>query len=155
MTVHELIKKSGSNRRTIYYYIQMGLLPAPSGKGRKFEYTEEHLQRLWRIQRLQAQRYKLKEIKAILDAEPELQKHSRRQPSFRPEKSLDAPSVADQHIARSIAATPRQPHGEVWRRFRLADGIELHLRWPPNIEVLARAKKRLDDIVTYLKGETS
>jgi DNA-binding transcriptional MerR regulator len=44
--IQRLITESGVPRRTIYFYVQQGLLPPPQGAGLAAYYTEEHLLRL-------------------------------------------------------------------------------------------------------------
>ncbi|RMG61461.1 MAG: MerR family transcriptional regulator [Calditrichaeota bacterium] len=148
MTIHELIEKSGQSRRTIYYYIQLGLLPSPRGKGRNFEYTNEHLERLKRIARLQAQRYSLKEIKQILDreaAEPSLTYAREREADY----ALKSPPAGWGAEVENEEPTG----GELWQRFSLAEGIELHVRRPVDPHSLRLAQARWGQIMeTLLKG---
>jgi DNA-binding transcriptional MerR regulator len=42
-SIEELAAKAGISRRTVRYYVQRGLLPAPYGLGRGRHYGEEHL----------------------------------------------------------------------------------------------------------------
>lgn len=44
--IQKLVNESGVPRRTIYFYVQQGLLPPPQGAGLAAFYTEEHLLRL-------------------------------------------------------------------------------------------------------------
>jgi DNA-binding transcriptional MerR regulator len=50
--IRELAERAGVSVRTVRYYIQEGLLPAPDTQGRFASYTEEHLDRLELIRRL-------------------------------------------------------------------------------------------------------
>lgn len=61
--IHELAEKSGVSVRTIRYYIQEGLLPAPDNKGRYATFNEDYLLRLELIRRLKDAFLPLKEIK--------------------------------------------------------------------------------------------
>ena len=54
MTIQELAERARVTTRTIRYYTEQGLLPAPE-RGRPARYTEEHLQRLELIRRLKEQ----------------------------------------------------------------------------------------------------
>ena len=63
----ELAERAGVSRRTVRYYVQRGLLPAPSGLGRGKHYGEAHLARLIRIRELQAEGVPLEDIAARLD----------------------------------------------------------------------------------------
>src|SRR5438552_7881 len=62
----ELAEEAGVSARTIRYYVQRGLLPAPPFKGPDTVYGPEHLLRLKAIQRLQAQYLPLDAIQVEL-----------------------------------------------------------------------------------------
>jgi len=49
----ELAAAAGVSGRTVRYYVQRGLLPAPQFRGRDTAYDEEHLLRLQAIRRMQ------------------------------------------------------------------------------------------------------
>ena len=65
--IDELADRAGVSRRTVRYYVQRGLLPAPTGVGRGKHYTEAHLARLVRVRELQEQGVALGEIGARLE----------------------------------------------------------------------------------------
>ncbi|HET9728331.1 MAG TPA: MerR family transcriptional regulator [Acidimicrobiia bacterium] len=67
--VDELAREAGITVDTIRYYAREGLLPAPVRSGRHKLYGPEHLDRLTRIRDLQAQRFSLAAIRAILSAD--------------------------------------------------------------------------------------
>ena len=67
-TINELAKKAQVSVRTIRYYIDEGLLPAPETRGRYTVYTEEYLDRLELIRRLKDSFLPLKEIRATLES---------------------------------------------------------------------------------------
>jgi DNA-binding transcriptional MerR regulator len=62
-SLQELAKLSGLTPRTIRFYIENGLLAAPTALGPKARYTDEHLDRLRVIRRLQAAHLPLAEIR--------------------------------------------------------------------------------------------
>jgi DNA-binding transcriptional MerR regulator len=62
MTLAELADASGLAARTIRFYITRGLLEGPVKAGRGAAYTAEHLARLEKIKKLQAQGRMLSEI---------------------------------------------------------------------------------------------
>ena len=68
----DLCAQSGLSRQAIHSYIQQGLLPEGSKRGRNMAwYGEEHLERLALIRRLQSERLlPLKTIKALLEDHP-------------------------------------------------------------------------------------
>ena len=61
-TLAELADESKVPARTIRYYIARGVLPPPVVGGRGASYTEEHLERLERIRKLQSQGLTLAQI---------------------------------------------------------------------------------------------
>src|SRR5215470_14935149 len=66
--IEELAELGGVTRRTVRYYVQRGLLPAPLGTGRGPHYTSAHLERLIHIRKLQEASVPLAEIATRLDA---------------------------------------------------------------------------------------
>jgi DNA-binding transcriptional MerR regulator len=64
--IEDLAELGGVTRRTIRYYVQEGLLPAPLGVGRGRHYGPEHLDRLVHVKSLQEQGLPLSEIRRRL-----------------------------------------------------------------------------------------
>jgi DNA-binding transcriptional MerR regulator len=94
----ELAERAGVSRRTVRYYVQRGLLPAPQGLGRGKHYGASHLARLIHIRDLQEQGVALEQV---------------------------AERLSGQAAAASPSALPAQ---SMWTRVSLGEGIELHLR---------------------------
>ena len=69
--MRDLCRASGLPRQAIHFYIQQGLLPAGHKTGRNTaRYTDEHIERLQLIRKLQHEQFlPLKAIKALLDGE--------------------------------------------------------------------------------------
>jgi DNA-binding transcriptional MerR regulator len=67
-------------KRTIRYYIQMGLVPRPVGEGRAAHYIFDHLDRLIQIKRLARGGVSLERIRQIISGEPSPVPPRRRQP---------------------------------------------------------------------------
>jgi len=67
----DLCESTGLPRQAIHFYIQQGLLPLGRKTGRNMAwYTEDHLERLHLIKKLQHERFlPLKAIKALFDGE--------------------------------------------------------------------------------------
>src|SRR5215510_7557991 len=61
--IGDLADLAGVSRRTVRYYIQEGLLPAPLGVGRGRHYSQEHLDRLIEVKALQERGQTLDEIR--------------------------------------------------------------------------------------------
>ena len=96
----ELAELGGVSRRTVRYYIQENLLPAPYGVGRGPHYGPEHLDALRRVRSLQEAGRTLDEI---------------RRPATGRERR------------RAMAATQAPPSVHLWRRITLTSGVELHV----------------------------
>lgn len=103
MGIEELAELGGVSRRTVRYYIQEDLLPAPLGVGRGRHYDQAHLDRLLRVKALQEAGRSLDEIRALLHAPAR----------FTASLAAVQPSLP---IPRSA-----------WRRLELAPGVELHV----------------------------
>ena len=65
-TLDDLGSLAGLGRRTVRYYIQIGLLPRPRGGGRGAHYTGEHLGALLQIKKLSDAGVSLERIREIL-----------------------------------------------------------------------------------------
>jgi DNA-binding transcriptional MerR regulator len=65
-SIGELAVAAGVSRRTVRFYVQLGLLPAPLGLGRGASYGAEHLAVLLRVKQMQLQGVGLAEIGEIL-----------------------------------------------------------------------------------------
>src|SRR5262245_20174461 len=102
--IGDLADLGGVSRRTVRYYVQEGLLPAPFGLGRGNHYGREHLDQLLRVKALQESGHSLDEIRRSIGA---------------------SPTVSEPGDRAFVAATPVSR--EVWRRLTLAPGVELHL----------------------------
>lgn len=61
--INELAKRAGVSVRTIRFYIDEGLLPAPTNRGRYSTYTDEYLDRLELIRMLKDRFLPLKRIR--------------------------------------------------------------------------------------------
>lgn len=66
----ELAALSGMPRRTIRYYIQLGLVDRPLGETRGARYGWQHLSRLLRIRELTEQGHSLDQIGQLLSTPP-------------------------------------------------------------------------------------
>ena len=68
LTISELEKLTGINRRTIHFYTRKKMIPSPEGRGGGARYGEEVYLRLLLIKELQKSHLKLSGIKEALDA---------------------------------------------------------------------------------------
>lgn len=62
----ELCRLTGFTRRTVRYYIQLGLVSRPIGEARAARYSREHLGQLLRIRELSAAGISLERIREVL-----------------------------------------------------------------------------------------
>lgn len=99
-SIGDLARLGGVSRRTVRYYVQRDLLPAPVGTGRGSRYTESHLATLIRIRELQEAGAPLAEIAGRLEGPP----------------------------APAELVAPSALPWSTWTRIVLRDGVELHLK---------------------------
>jgi len=127
----ELAREAGTSSRTVRYYVQRGLLPAPQFKGRDTVYGDEHLLRLRVIRRLQDEYLPLDAIAA------ELEGRSRAEL----ERLLDGP------VRRAAPSPPRKPARSFepeltrWKRLTIVPGLEVAIAEdaPEEVHVLAQS----------------
>jgi Ca-activated chloride channel family protein len=115
----ELAERAGVSPRTVRYYVQRGLLPAPEFKGPDTAYGDEHLHRLRAIRALQERHLPLDAIEATL-ASRSAEEIARIGRGKLPD-GLDAPLV----VSRSPAVPESPPAVERVTRHLLAPGLEL------------------------------
>lgn len=90
--IDELAELGGVTRRTVRYYVQEGLLPAPRGVGRGRHYGPEHLDRLLQVKSMQERGESLEAIRGALSGGP-------RQPAPSP-----VPQVRREVVTRIVLA---------------------------------------------------
>jgi len=116
--IEEMAALGGVTRRTVRYYVQEGLLPAPLGVGRGRHYGPEHLARLQAVKALQERGLSLEEIRRELGR-------------GRARRAADSRWAGSDAVA---APAPRVPRSS-WIRLEVVPGIELHVsgqrRVPP------------------------
>lgn len=121
LSIGELADRADVSRRTIRFYVQRGLIPPPQGGGRGAHYTEEHLERLLAVKRLQEVGIPLEVILQRLG----------------PPEGPSAPPPT----APPPTTPPRPPGPETWRRVALVPGVELLIRDD------ALSEKAIEDLV--------
>lgn len=146
--ITELADQMGVPRRTIRYYVEIGLLPPPEGAGRAAMYGDEHIERLAAIKRLQSQGLTLDQIRDALATTTETSLRETRAANIAtpaPRRALRASAVERQTSAaeylahvrarmQSRPATPGKPaqvdayQPEPWTRIRIDADTELHVR---------------------------
>jgi DNA-binding transcriptional MerR regulator len=111
--LEELAEAAGVSPRTVRYYVQRGLLPAPAFRGRDTVYDEDHLIKLRAIRRLQEQYLPLDAIQIEL---------ARRSRAELEEISKGAAPPRDD---RPVLVPPPVREPEKWVRWELRPGVEL------------------------------
>lgn len=101
--IQELADLGGVTRRTVRYYVRLGLLPPPLGTGRGKHYSQEHVDALVQVRELQEQGVSLTEIGEQMEA------------------GEDPPpgGAAEEVVAIEQVA---------WTRVTLRDGVELSVK---------------------------
>ena len=146
LSIGELAQSSGVTRRTIRYYVEIGLLPPPSGSGKAAVYGGEHLERLALIKKLQSMRLSLEEIRDELAGrtrgpEPASSAAMLLEPS-QPMSPRPMGSTASEYIAslRELGPAYKQRgvshpgeraaayDAEPWVRVSITPDVELHVR---------------------------
>ncbi|MEI6670165.1 MAG: MerR family transcriptional regulator [Acidobacteriota bacterium] len=119
--IDELADLGGVSRRTVRYYVQEGLLPAPLGVGRGRHYDQSHLDRLLRVKAAQQAGHCLDDIR----------------------------TRSTHGVARfaPAPASPRPIPRSTWRRLDVAPGVQLHIAHDINMP----AARRLDELVEWCR----
>jgi len=125
----ELARAAETSARTVRYYVQRGLLPAPAFRGKDTAYGREHLVRLRAIRRLQAAFFPLDAIAVELErrslAEIERIAEGADLPASQlPTGASPAPLELPQRPV-SVAKPSSSPR--LFRRFEIAPGVELSI----------------------------
>ena len=159
--LQELCTEAGVTPRTVRYYIQQGLLPAPDPQGPSTRYGQGHLDRLRLIRDLQAEHQPLAVIRQRLDGLRD-EDVRRLMKSLSPSKP--APSSAVDYVrsvlgetttrysskqtslpavSRTAAPVHATPVRAQWERLSIAPDVELHVRRPLTRDDNRRVEKLL------------
>ena len=123
--IDELASLGGVSRRTVRYYVQENLLPAPLGVGRGRHYGRPHLDGLLEVKAWQESGLSLDQIRA------------RRTPQAAGRAPMPRPTMP---LPRSA-----------WRRLELGPGIELHVAH----DIRLPAPGRLEELVEWCRDHLS
>jgi DNA-binding transcriptional MerR regulator len=148
-TIIDLAKLADVTPRTIRFYIAQGLLPSPEAAGPRTTYTDEHLERLRLIKKMQAAHLPLAEIRAQLrsmGAQDVAEMITPSEPARVSESAVEyirgvlgtGPAPAAAPAARSVAPPPppqtsqpaQEPDRSQWDRVEITPDIEIHIRRP-------------------------
>jgi len=157
MNIKVISHLGGVTPRTVYFYIQKGLLPHPGTFGPGAKYERRHLIRLRLIKLLQREHLPLAKIRermeALSDDQAERMLRERSQASPLPD-SDGAPGSIAQNPPRTTLTSPKSTAGRIkapigvvrsqWDRVVLTRDIELHIRRPLTRERNKQLARLLD-----------
>ena len=115
-TIGELAELTGISRRSVHYYVQRGLVPPSLGRGRGHYYTDDHLERIRAVKKLQSMGLSLEEIERRFRApQPEIvvMPHAVDVDYFLAETESPEPEREDEEAPRLLT------------RVKIAEGVEL------------------------------
>lgn len=109
-SIAELAKLADVTPRTIRYYIEQGLIAPPELEGPKTRYSQEHLERLRAIKKLQATHIPLAEIRRLLlDLSPEQVAQVGEEPTPQPGAAIDYIRSVLGDKTEGLLSTPPAP----------------------------------------------
>jgi Ca-activated chloride channel family protein len=138
LKLDDVAKAAGVSPRTVRYYIQRGLLPAPTFRGPDTAYGPEHVLRLRAIKQLQEAYWPLDAIAGLLAGKSERAlrelAEGRDVPSPRSVEEEDAQAPAPAPLVRQVARV---------RRITLSEGVVLEVDEAATPEARALAERIL------------
>jgi len=153
----QLAGRAGLAPRTVRYYVQRGLLPAPVFRGADTTYGEEHLLRLKAIRRLQERFLPLDAIQAELQRLGPDGIRALGEGADVPPLAAAPPTGQGENRARDSGASAPEPpraaaaDAPAWERWPLAPGLELHVSQGADARSRALADK-LRDIAKHSRA---
>ena len=154
----ELARAAGTSARTVRYYVQRGLLPAPAFRGKDTAYGHEHLVRLRAIRRLQDAFFPLDAIAVELQrrslAEIERVADGKEMPAQATPHQVEAvvPATVPQHRQMSVMPPSTSQAPRLFRRFEIAPGVELSIAEDAPPESRKTAQKILEELQREEEG---
>jgi Ca-activated chloride channel family protein len=153
----ELARAAGISARTVRYYVQRGLLPAPAFRGKDTAYGHEHLVRLRAIRRLQDAFFPLDAIAVELEGRS-LERIERladgSESPTRPASPLAPPRpTLEVSPPLSLDATVSPSPGRTFRRIELAPGLELSIAEDAPSESRRVAERILEGLHAKREGQ--
>lgn len=135
--VSELAEKAGVTKRTIHYYISKGLLFPPKGSGVNSLYTDEHLERILLIKKLQESFMPLSKIRDYLNENPK-----------------GGESIKEYVIEKDVAIPPlnieSEEMGKVYYRENVCGVFEMHYTkesYEKNKFIIENVKKYVEKLM--------
>lgn len=141
LDLKRLCDLAGVTPRTVYFYVQQGLLPHAGTHGPGAKYGRRHLTRLQLVKLLQREHLPLAEIRerllALSDAEVE--------------QALAGPVAAPAPASDGSAKPPVGSSRSRWDRVALTPDVELHIRRPLTRERNKQVERLLEEARKILK----
>lgn len=149
MTLTQLSKRAEVTPRTIRYYIQIGLLPAPGTSGPGAHYDASYVDRIREIKRLQRAHLPLAEIRQQLATDRDSGEWKLTHGvAPAPTMAFSAPVFAVREERKDRKTPPPPPTRSQWERIALSPDIEIHVQRP-----LSRHTNRiLEEIVKHAQA---
>lgn len=131
-TIGDLERLTKTNRRTIHFYVQMGLIPRPDSRGGAASYSEEALVRLNLIRELKKQRLTLEEIREFFEKRDKEILASTYDTQFKSDKLFSDTDLQVSSLTHSYDIFEEYPpQKRVTResiiRIKIDNGIELYI----------------------------
>ena len=124
-SLDELCQLTDFSKRTVRYYIQLGLVSRPVGEGRAARYTGKHLGQLLRIKELSAAGVSLERIREVLaGGEPPVPPRARKPGAVEVRSHIYvAPGVEIQIAPKEAGLSPENLRAFVGEVMSLAERI--------------------------------
>jgi Predicted transcriptional regulators len=124
-SLDELCQLTDYPKRTVRYYIQLGLVSRPIGETRKARYTSEHLTQLLKIKELSAAGVSLERIREVLSGEdPPVPPRQRRPGAIEVRSQVYvAPGLEIQITPEEAGLSPEQVRAFVREVMKIANTI--------------------------------
>ena len=132
-TYYQLRGLTGVDARTLYYYVQRGLVPKAEGSGPAARWTDDHVASLLTIGILKGKGLSLHEIHAFLAGHTAGQIYG-----FAARQDID-PAI--RRLRRFFTRSPERKPGEL-ARLQIVEGMDLYV----SDKFLPRAAVRMHDI---------
>ena len=156
--LNELSDRAGVTPRTVRYYIQQGLLPAPDAQGPATRYGQAHLDRLllirqprgsisrWPRSAPSSRALRDEDVSRVLSTSrpSEAALFGRRLRALGPGGQRAGPPSPPPASWRPPAGRSSSPVKSQWERISLAPDVELHVRRPLTRDANRRVEKLLD-----------
>ena len=151
-SISELAALGGVSPRTVRYYVQLGVLPPPAGRGLGGKYGPQHLERLLRVRELQREGVHLEQMAAFLER-PEAKGMVREESVSFMAESVSRPRCPTLH---ELVHEPSALRRQVVTRVEVAEGVWLEFAAGAGMPVgprLERIVRLLRDNLDMPSGE--